>query len=292
MKKLAIIGLGLMGGSLGLAVKRRRLAKAVHGYARRAANRRQAEKCGAVDKAWDRPEDAVQGADMVVLCLPVLAIPDFLRRCRPHLKAGCIVTDVGSTKAELVHECDKILARSKAVFVGSHPIAGSEETGIQAAQADLYEGAITVLTAPKGARKVRDAGATVGKMWKGVGARIVVMSPAEHDQLIARTSHLPHLVAAALVNLLKGTAPKAQYLCGPGFRDATRIAAGSEDIWHDIVKSNRFFVGHELDALARVLDRIRTLIHQKDFEGLRRFLAGSRRKRKDLNRLFDKRGTS
>jgi len=285
MKKLAIIGLGLMGGSLGLAAKRRRLARQVHGYARRLANRRQAVVHRAVDAAWAQPEDAVRDADMVVLCLPVLEIPRFLRKCRPFLKPGCIVTDVGSTKAEVVRECRKILAGTGAVFVGSHPIAGSEQSGISAAEATLYDGAVTVVTPVKGTAAEKKAAATVEKLWKGVGSRVIRMTPAEHDRLIARTSHLPHLVAAMLVELLGRLPGQAEALCGPGFRDATRIAAGSEDIWHDIVKTNRASVGQALDGLAGALARVRKLVRRGDFEGLRRFLATSRGTRRALNRL-------
>lgn len=292
MKTIAIVGLGLMGGSLGLAVKRHRLAGAVHGYARRPANRRLALKMGAVDKVWATPEEAVRDADLVVFCLPVLTIPVVLKRCRRFLKPGCVVTDVGSTKAELVRACRRILAHTPAVYVGSHPLAGSEQNGIQAATADLYKGAITVVTPVSAARQERSAVAAVRKLWGGVGARVIAFSPAEHDRLIARTSHLPHLVAAMLVSRLSQVSGKADDLCGPGFRDATRIAAGSEDIWHDILKTNRGSVGQELDALARVLSRVRTMIRRKDFEGLRRFLADSRAKRRALNVLFAKRGAS
>jgi prephenate dehydrogenase len=282
MKKLAIIGLGLMGGSLGLAARRRRVATQVHGYARRPANRRQAVARGAVDRAWARPEDAVRDADVVVLCLPVLEIPRFLRKCRPFLKRGCVVTDVGSTKAEVVRECRSILSGSRAVFVGSHPIAGSEQNGIEAARADLYRGAVTVVTPVTRTAAERRAAAVIEKLWKGVGARVIRLSPAEHDRLIARTSHLPHLVAAMLVELLGRLPRQAEALCGPGFRDATRMAAGSEDIWHDIVKTNRASVGQALDAFARTLARVRKMVRHGDFEGLRAFLATSREKRKDL----------
>jgi prephenate dehydrogenase len=281
MKKLAIIGLGLMGGSLGLAAKRRRLAAQVHGYARRRANRRQAVVRRAVDKAWARPEDAVRDADVVVLCLPVLEIPGFVWKCRRFLKRGCVVTDVGSTKAEVVRECRYILAGTGAVFVGGHPIAGSEQSGIAAAKADLYRGAVTVVTPVKSMAE-KKAAAVVETLWKSVGARVIRMSPAEHDRLIARTSHLPHLVAAMLVELLGRSPERAEVLCGPGFRDATRMAAGSEDIWHDIVKTNRASVGQALDALARVLAHVRKMVRHGDFEGLRGFLATSREKRKGL----------
>jgi len=145
MKKISIIGLGLMGGSLGLALKTRGLAERVVGYARRAETRRLAVEKNVVDRAFDSAEEAVKGADLVVFCTPILSIPPLVRACEPHFAPKCIVTDVGSTKAELVKELGTVLAHGRGLFVGSHPMTGSEQAGLDAARADLYEGAVVVV---------------------------------------------------------------------------------------------------------------------------------------------------
>jgi prephenate dehydrogenase len=284
MKKLAIIGLGLMGGSLGLAAKKKKVARVVCGYARREETRHEALKLGAVDLVSDSPEEAVKGADMVVLCLPVLAIPELTAVCVSHFEENCIVTDVGSTKAELVAEMDKLLKKSKAVFVGSHPIAGSNETGLSAARGDLYEGAAVVVT-PAGL-KIDKAVTAVRRMWEGLGSRVFIMRPKDHDKTIARTSHLPHLVASILVNAVYRNENEAWRFCGTGFRDATRIAAGSEEIWHDILKSNRGAVLYELSEFEKVFKKVNGMVKKSDFTGLRSFLADSRQKRLKFEEQF------
>jgi prephenate dehydrogenase len=282
MKKLAIIGLGLMGGSLGLAARRRGLARAVWGFARREQTRRQAVARGIVDRACERPEEAVAGADFVVFCLPVLAIPPVAAACARSLARGCVVTDVGSTKAELMRTVPAFLRRTPAVFVGSHPIAGSEQAGLDAARVDLYDGAVVVVTPPAG-REQRAAVKAVTGFWRALGARVVIMDAAEHDRVIASASHLPHLAAAALVMATwRAVTPAGATLCGTGFKDATRIAAGSEDVWHDIVKTNRRHVGRALRDFARIVARAGDLVDRGEFGGLRRFLAEARRKRAEL----------
>ena len=281
MKRVGIVGLGLMGASLGMALKRRGMADAVWGSARRAETRQLAVERGVVDRAFERPEEAVSGAELAVFCLPVLAIPETVARCRPFLSGDCIVTDVGSTKAQLANAVSSSLRGSGIRFVGSHPIAGSEQTGLAAARADLYAGATTVVTPLADADEV--AVRRVCALWEGVGSRVLRMGPEEHDRLIARTSHLPHLVAAMLVQAVVRTAgDELSPMCGSGFRDTTRIAAGSEDVWHDIVKSNRRFVAGELDEFAHVLDRVRAMLARDDFEALKAFLAESREKRGSL----------
>ncbi len=272
-----------MGGSLGLAVKRAKLAQIVCGYARREQTRSDAIRLKAVDKVFDRPEDAARNADTVVFCLPVLAIPQLAEACRPAFSAGCVVTDVGSTKAGLTAELGRILKDSRIPFVGSHPITGSEETGLQAARANLYEGAVAVVTSLPDTPG--DALERVARFWQGLKMEVLVMSPEEHDNIVARTSHLPHLVAAMLVSsVLRGDSEKARKFCGPGFRDTTRIAAGSEDIWHDIVKSNRAPVARELDEFGKALERAKAMVSKGDFDALRHFLAESREKRRGLSR--------
>jgi prephenate dehydrogenase len=278
VERLAILGLGLMGGSLGLAARERVAAGTVVAYARREATRALAIEQGAVDAVFASPGEAVKDADLVVICTPILVIPEVLASCASQLKPGCIVTDVGSTKAELHEAADRLLDGTEACFVGSHPMAGSDQTGLEVAREDLYQGAVVVVTqgkAPSASVEV------VQRFWETVGASVVMLEPDAHDRMVARTSHLPHLVASLLVrSVYRDERERVERFCGTGFRDTTRIAAGSEDIWHDIVKSNRTAVADELAAFREELDRVRVMLDSADFEGIRSFLAHSRELRR------------
>lgn len=283
MKKVAIIGLGLMGGSLGLALRKSRAGVLVNGWARREETRLEALENKIVDEIFDRPGDAVRDTDLAVFCVPVLAIPQLIDQCKFSFPADCVVTDVGSTKAHIVREASRILDDVQAVFVGSHPIAGSEETGLEAARPGLYDGAVVVVTPAD----EQDTAATgiVREFWENLGSRVVMMRPEEHDGIIARTSHLPHLVTAMLVkSVFRDKPTEVGGFCGTGFLDATRIAGSSENIWHDIVKSNTAAVRWELDEFSKVLDTVRKMLLADDFEGIRRFLAEAGSQRRSMNK--------
>ncbi len=287
---LAIVGLGLMGGSLGLAAKARGTVKRVVAYSRREESRRKALEQGVADAVFDSPGDAVDGADLVVLCTPVLTMPELVRGFKERLHAGCVVTDVGSTKAFLDRELGAILADSPAVFVGSHPMAGSEKTGVDAARVDLYQGARVIVTGETAAESVGVQRVTA--FWEQVGAYVSVMTPEEHDAVIARTSHLPHMVAAALVATIDRDDRDVAPFCGSGFRCTTRVAEGSEHVWHDIVKTNIHTIRDEIDVLSKKLDDLRGLLASEDLEGVRAFLADCREKRSKLGRVCSGLGDS
>lgn len=278
---VAILGLGLMGASLGLAAQRRHAARRVVGWARREETRRQALAGGMVDAVAETPAEAVREAQLVVCCLPVLRIADCARSCRDALPAGSVFTDVGSTKSELVVAVTEALRGSRAHFVGSHPVAGSDQTGLAAARETLYDGAVVVVTPPDG--RTAPGLDVVEAWWRAIGAQVRVMSPEAHDQMIARTSHLPHLTACALTQtVLAGTGADAEALCGSGFRDSTRIAAGSEEIWHDIIKTNREAVQAALRGFEAELGRMRGMVERGDFEELKQYLAAARALRRDM----------
>lgn len=280
MKTVAVIGMGLMGGSLGLALRRRGLAR-VRGYARRAETRQAALAMGAVDSVYETAAAAVQGAGIVVMCTPVLSIPALVNECLPALESGAVVTDVGSTKAELTHRLAPILAGGRVQFVGSHPMTGSEKTGIEVARADLYEGAVTVVTA-SGADGIGVD--RVAAMWRDVGSRVMRLDPGEHDALVARTSHLPHLVASLLVTATAGgNRENFLALCGPGYRDTTRIAAGSPEMWHDIVKSNRAEILLALRGFQGELAGLIADIEAGNFDAVREQLERGREARQAIN---------
>jgi len=280
MKRVAIIGVGLMGGSLGLALKRRGLAE-VHIYARREETRRLAMSMGAADAVFDSPGAALRNSDMAVFCLPICSIPEVARDCVADFEPGCVVTDVGSTKAVIAESMREVFRDTKSIFVGSHPMAGSEKTGMESARADLYQGAITAITplleTPETAIQ------SVVRLWNGVGAKVVTVDAGVHDTLVARTSHLPHLIAALLVSTSgrEGSAAQKAF-CGPGFRDSTRIAAGSPEVWHDIVKTNHAAILAELKLYDTTLKDLIGLVEREDFEGVRLILQKAKDLRHDL----------
>ena len=280
MKKVAIIGLGLMGGSLGLALKRRGLAN-VSASARREDTRRLALSMGAADEVFETPQAALRGADVAVFCTPVCSIPALAKACLTAFEPGCVVTDVGSTKADLAREMASLFHGTGLMFVGSHPMAGSEKTGIEVANADLYEKAVTALTPLANAPEA--AVSCIEQLWKGVGSGVVRLAPEAHDELVARSSHLPHLIAALLV----ATAGRDQPVdlvkfCGPGFRSTTRVASGSPEMWHDIVKTNRGAILAELRAYETHLGGLIEAMEQQDYAAVKSFLAHAQALRQEL----------
>lgn len=274
MKRVAIVGMGLMGGSLGLALKGLGLARIV-ACARRSETRQFALVQGAADEAFESPGDAVRDADIVIFCTPVRTILTLAAECRESLKDGAIVTDVGSTKAEIVRQMEILFRDGRQHFVGSHPMAGSEKTGIEAARTDLYRNAVVAVT-PSAASTELAVG-EIGRLWTSVGARPVRMDAAAHDLLVARTSHLPHLIAACLVSAVgREINGEVSSFCGSGFRDATRIASGSADMWRDIVETNSAAVLAELRSCGDELRRVIEIVEKGDFEELRRYLDRAR----------------
>ncbi|SPE53052.1 Prephenate dehydrogenase [Verrucomicrobia bacterium] len=278
-KRVAIVGVGLLGGSLGLALKQRRLAETVIGFVRRAASVRECERLGAVDRATRDLEQAVQGADLVVLCTPIAQMRSLVEQMLPALSKGAIITDVGSVKDPLVRELEPLAASAAAHFIGSHPMAGAEKMGVAAARADLFTGAACVVTPTRKSNPV--ALRKVERLWQSIGGRLLRLAPAAHDELVSRTSHLPHVVAAELANfVLSPEHPKEQpSLCANGFRDTTRIASGSPEMWRDIALANR---GNLADALASFVANLRSFqqaLEQGDEKAVSGFFETAKRRR-------------
>lgn len=277
-KKVSIVGVGLLGGSLGQVLRNRKLAVQVVGCVRREASIRECRRAGAVDFATLDFAGGVAGADLVVLCTPIAQMRGTLNKLLPHLKRGAIVTDVGSVKGPVVRDLEPMAAKVGAYFVGSHPMAGSEKMGVSAARPDLYQGAICVVTPTRtsNARAVR----AVEQLWKTVGARVLRLPPATHDQLVARSSHLPHLLAAQLVNHTLGNGAEAlPLLCATGFRDTTRIASGSPEMWRDIAVANRANLAKSLGELIAELRVLQKTVRAGDGESLARFFAKAKERR-------------
>ena len=277
--KITIIGVGLLGGSIGLALKRRRLAREVAGFVRRPANLKDCEKAGAVDYATTDLLAAVSNADLLILGMPLAQMRARVEEMLPGLKRGAIVTDVGSVKASVVRELESPVQKSGAHFVGSHPMAGAEKTGVIAARADLFTNAVCVVTPTKASNAA--AVRQVESFWKSLGARTLRLAPEQHDLLVSRSSHLPHIVAAALANLVLDPAkPKTQaVLCATGFRDTTRIASGSTEMWRDIALANRRNLSQSVDAFISELQKFLRALKKCDAEAVSRFLEAAKTRR-------------
>ena len=278
-RKITIVGVGLLGGSLGLAVKRRKLAREVAGFVRRTASLKDCEKAGAVDFATTDLLAAVSNADLVILCTPLSQMKARVRQMLPALKQGAIVTDVGSVKASVVRELESLVTRSGAHFVGSHPMAGSEKTGVKAACADLFANAVCVVTPMR--KSNASAVRKVEQFWEALGSRVLRLTPELHDVLAARSSHLPHVVAATLaMHVLSPANPRHQTaLCANGFRDTTRIASGSPEIWRDIALANRKNIGKSLDAFIVDLKKFRRALAKADMDGIERLFDAAKKRR-------------
>jgi prephenate dehydrogenase len=246
--RLAVLGVGLIGGSVALALKQAGAVSHLVGYGRNRANLDEAIARGVIDAVAESPEAAVIGADRVLLAMPVGAMAATFARIAPHLSDAALVTDAGSTKQDVIAAARTGLGARIVHFVPAHPIAGAEKSGAAAARADLYAGRSVILTPMP--ENTPAAVAAVADLWRTCGAQIAEMSAAEHDGVFAAVSHLPHLAAFALVDELAGRPLAQTYFrhAGSGFRDFTRIAGSSPEMWRDIALANREALITELDA--------------------------------------------
>lgn len=273
IRRLAVIGVGLIGGSLALALKRAGLVEQVIGAGRGQANLALALANGVIDALAESPEAATEGADVVVLAVPVGGIPALMARIAPVMQDDVVLTDVGSTKQDVVAAARIWLGARVGQFVPAHPIAGAEVSGVAAAHADLFRGKDVILTPLP--ENPETTVARVRALWQGCGAQIETMTPAEHDRIFAAVSHLPHLAAFALMDELAGRENSAKFLrhAGSGFRDFTRIAGSHPELWRDIALANREAVVAELDAYLGRLAHIRDLIAAGNGEALMAILS-------------------
>jgi prephenate dehydrogenase len=278
-RKITIVGVGLLGGSLGLAIRKRRLAGEVAGYVRRAASIAECKKAKAVDLCTRDLPEAVSDADLIVLCTPLAQMLPLLKEMLPSVQRGAIITDVGSVKASVVRELESLVAKAGAHFIGSHPMAGAEKTGVAAARADLFANAVCVVTPTQ--RSNQAALRKIERFWKAVGARVLRLAPELHDELVGRSSHLPHVAAATLANLVLDPAhPKSQpLLCANGFRDTTRIASGSPEMWRDIALANRKNLGNALERFIRDLKKIQAVLKKGDAAAAEKFFHQGKQRR-------------
>jgi prephenate dehydrogenase len=278
-QKITLVGVGLLGGSLGLAVKQRRLARHVEGLVRRAASIAECQQLGVVDHAGRDPRKAATDADLIVMCTPISRMRATLTPMLPALKAGAIVTDVGSVKGAVVRELEALVAAAGGHFVGSHPMAGAEKTGPGAARADLFADAVCVITPTRRSSSI--AVKRVEDLWKTVGGRPLRLTPELHDELVSRSSHLPHVVAAGLANYVLSPLHSKQQalLCANGFRDTTRIASSSPEMWRDIALANRQNLGRVLGVFIDDLREFQHALEAEDEPAIQEFFEKAKQRR-------------
>jgi prephenate dehydrogenase len=277
--KITLVGVGLLGGSLGLALRKRKLARLVAGYVRREPSIKDCERAGVTDFATTDLLVAVSDADLVVLCTPLAQMESLGRQMLPALKRGAIITDVGSVKASVVTDVETLIHQAGAHFVGGHPMAGGEKQGVRAARADLFENAVCVITPT---RKTNPAALRkVESLWRDVGARLLRTTPEAHDEFVSRSSHLPHLLAATLANLvLDPKLPKEQaVLCATGFRDTTRIASGSPEMWRDIALTNRKYLGRTVARFVADLEKFQSALKRGDARAIAKYFETAKQRR-------------
>ncbi len=272
-QKLALIGCGLMGGSFALALKKAGLVHQVMGYSASEGTRQKALALGVIDTIAHSAAGAVQEADLVLVAVPVSATQATFAAIAPVLSPQALMMDVGSTKCDVVAAAEATLGERLPCFVPAHPIAGKEVAGVEHADAHLYQNRQLILTPLpcNGLRKITHA----HQVWEALGSQVITLSPEEHDATFAAVSHLPHLVAFALMNALAQQPHGADRLsmAGPGFRDFSRIAASDPTVWRDILLANRTQVLHQSALLRHALDQLEAAMTQGDSSALEQLIA-------------------
>ncbi len=263
MEKIAVLGLGLIGGSLALSLHQAGIAKQISGYDVNPDVTRRAKEREAITNMHTSVEEAVQQADLVVLATPILAMPELFERIAPALKPGALVTDTASTKGKILTWA-KTLLPANVVFVGGHPMAGREHSGIEAAEDGLFEGCAYCLTPTT--QTPSEAIAQLSEVVIRLGAQPLVLDAERHDRLVAGISHLPFVLSSALVQALSAGEDWSEMsrLAAGGFRDMSRLAAGSPTMYRDICLTNKQAILNWLDALVQQLESVRTLIDGGD----------------------------
>ncbi len=283
--RIAILGPGLLGGSLALAIRHFSPEAKIHLWARRGAVVEEIQRRGIADVAATDLSSVLADADLVILATPVGIMEELSQAIREldGMAPGCVITDVGSVKAPVMTMFSEVLSGSNTHAIGSHPMAGSDKNGIEHARADLFEGAPCVITPSNDGGDAEVA--AVGRLesfWQTIGMKTFVMLPDEHDRLVARISHLPHLVAAAMVDVAFCDGGKAVSLAGSGFLDSTRIAAGMPEMWTEILMENRESVMSEVKCLQMKLSETLAFLEEMNEEKLMRFLSEAKASRDSI----------
>jgi len=273
-KQITILGIGLIGASLALSCRQRKLVDTIVGFGRNAANLKKAQELNIIDSGSTDLKTAVTGSDLIVLCTPVGVLAERVREMIPFLQDGCIITDAGSVKGPLVEEIDALVPKT-IHYVGAHPIAGGERSGLEAAREDLLTGAKCIITPT--ADTQAEALERVTGFWAEVGMQTLTMDAHEHDTVFGALSHLPHVVAYALMNTVANvkTASHGDILSmsGGGLKDITRIASSDPVMWRDICMKNKIPVVTLINQFQSALENIKTLIEQDQADALQETFA-------------------
>jgi prephenate dehydrogenase len=262
IRRLCVVGPGLLGGSVAQAARARRLAGEIVAVGRSDASVAPALRAGVVDRATTDLASGLRGSDFCVLATPVATLESQLAAVWAAADDGAVITDVGSTKGRIVATAERLGAARPLDFVGSHPMAGSERAGFAEARADLFEGATVILTPTE--RTAPAALARVRGFWEALGGRIILLDPVTHDRAAAAVSHLPHLVADALVDAVLRMDPGFLDVAARGFRDTTRIAASSPSVWREIFQDNRAALAEAVAAFRKSLDHLEGVLAAGD----------------------------
>jgi prephenate dehydrogenase len=280
IQRLAVVGVGLLGGSLALAARAHGLAREIVGVGRDRGRLEAPLRAGAVDRVTTSIAEGVRDADVIVLAATVLANERLLGEVWGAMTPGALVTDVGSTKRGIVSVAERLAAAQPRAFVGSHPMAGSEQSGFGVARADLFRGATVIITPTDASDPAAVKGVTA--LWETLGARVSALDPDTHDRVVAAISHLPHVAAWALVDAVGRFEPGALAFAARGFRDTTRIAASDPAMWTDILLGNRDAIVASLVAFRGALDDLEGLVTAGDRAGIEALLARLKAQREGL----------
>lgn len=266
LNKITIIGVGLIGGSLAKAIKANQLANKVCGYGRDQSRLEKAKNTNIIDELSTNIDEAVKGADIVVIATPVGTFKQILEAIEPLITEQVIISDVGSTKTNIVKIVNEVLGEKSKCFVPAHPIAGKEKSGFEVSVPDLFKDKKTIITplennAPESIKVIHD-------MWIGTGAEVDYLSPESHDELLGMTSHLPHMLAFSLVNYLVSQSPNASIYAGGGFKDFSRIASGDAVMWRDICIQNKEQIIDHLKGYQSTLSELIDAIDDDDSKRL------------------------
>ncbi len=279
--QITIIGPGLLGTSLGMAIKAKGLAQKINVWARRPEIRGACRLLDWCDAEHSDISEAVQESDFVVACTPVRHIENVLGEIAGVAPSGCVVTDVGSVKGAICQAADKVFTASDAIFVGSHPMAGSEKAGMDNARPDLFEERPCFVISRK--KVSLESLEIVSSFWQAIGMSVTISSPNEHDEIVAHLSHLPHAVASGLCHLLSSKSQTWGKLAGQGLRDTTRIASGNPQLWEEIFLLNREAVLLALESFEETCGLLRDALHAQNESEIRSWLRAGKEYRDELN---------
>ena len=277
INKITIVGVGLIGGSLARALKEKNLAKTVFGYGRDRSRLEDAKKSNIIDDYSTQIEEAVNHADIIVIATPVGTFRNIFSEVKPLIANDVIISDVGSTKTNIVDIAKEILGDKSQCFVPAHPIAGKEKSGFEASDGNLYNGKKVIITPIED--NSSESIQVIESMWKNVGAEVDFMSPQSHDDLLGMTSHLPHMLAFSLVNYLVDQNPSASIYAGGGFKDFSRIASGDAVMWRDICLQNKDKIITHLRGYQSTVEELIDAIDQEESDKLELLFATAKKTR-------------